>query len=100
VSAITTEAGQELLLDRRRIDLVSGRRVALVDDVISSGGSINAALRLLDQAGAEVVAIGALLTEGGGWTQALGERAALVRTLGTIPVFGPAPDGGWLPEFG
>ena len=97
VSAITTEATQELLLDRRRIDLVRGRRVALVDDVISTGGSISAALRLLDEAGAEVVAIGALLTEGDGWKTAIGERSTLVRALGTIPVFTPAPDGGWLP---
>jgi adenine/guanine phosphoribosyltransferase-like PRPP-binding protein len=97
VAAITTEATQELLLDRRRIGLVSGRRIALVDDVISTGGSISAALQLLDKAGAEVVAIGALLTEGDGWKAALGDRATLVRSLGTIPVFTPAPEGGWLP---
>jgi adenine/guanine phosphoribosyltransferase-like PRPP-binding protein len=94
VASITTEAAQELMLDRRRIGLVRGRRVAIVDDVISTGGSISAALRLLDEAGAEVVAIGALLTEGDGWKPALGERAALVLALGTIPVFLPAP-GGW-----
>jgi adenine phosphoribosyltransferase len=94
VASITTEATQELMLDRRRIGLVRGRRVALVDDVISTGGSISAALRLLDEAGAEVVAIGALLTEGDGWRQSLGESAALVSGLGAIPVFLPA-EGGW-----
>jgi adenine/guanine phosphoribosyltransferase-like PRPP-binding protein len=97
VAAITTEATQELMLDRRRIGKVRGRRVALVDDVISTGGSISAALRLLDEAGAEVVAIGALLTEGDEWKRALGERAALVRALGTIPEFIPAPGSGWQP---
>ena len=99
VEAITTDSTQHLLLDRRRIGLVRGRRVAVVDDVISSGSSIEAALRLLDKAGAEVVAVGALLGEGEGWRQRLGPRADLVRVLGTIPVFAPGPDGGWVPKI-
>jgi adenine phosphoribosyltransferase len=98
VDAITTDATQHLLLDRRRAPAVRGRRVALVDDVISTGASMGAALRLLDEAGAHVVAIGALLCEGERWKEPLGSRADLVRTLGTIPVFTPSPDGGWAPK--
>jgi adenine/guanine phosphoribosyltransferase-like PRPP-binding protein len=97
VQSITSAGTQHLLLDRRRVPLVRGRRVAFVDDVISTGASAAAALRLLDAAGAQVVAIGALLTEGGTWRSALGPRAPLVRALGTIPLFEPAPGGGWQP---
>lgn len=98
VESITSAGKQHLLLDRRRIPAVRGKRVALVDDVISTGASSAAALRLLDAAGANVVAIGALLTEGDAWQTELGPRASLVRALGAIPLFGPAPDGGWRPR--
>jgi adenine/guanine phosphoribosyltransferase-like PRPP-binding protein len=98
VESITSSGTQHLLLDRRRIPLVRGRRVAFVDDVISTGASAAAALRLLEAAGADIVAVGALLTEGGAWRAALGPRAPLVRALGTLPLFEPAPDGSWRPR--
>jgi adenine/guanine phosphoribosyltransferase-like PRPP-binding protein len=98
VTSITSSGTQHLLLDRQRVPLIAGRRVAFVDDVISTGASSAAALRLLDRAGADIVAIGALLTEGEAWRETLGERSALVRALGTIPLFEPAPSGGWQPR--
>jgi adenine phosphoribosyltransferase len=98
VESITSTGTQHLLLDRRRAGAARGRRVAFVDDVISTGGSAVAALRLLRRAGAAVVAIGALLTEGDAWPQALGEDAALVRALGQLPLFRPGRRGGWVPE--
>ena len=100
VESITSSGTQLLLLDRRRIPAVRGRRVAFVDDVISTGASCAAALRLLEAAGADIVAIGALLTEGDAWRPALGPRAGLVRALGTIPQYEPDPDGGWRPRPG
>jgi adenine phosphoribosyltransferase len=87
LSSITTAGSQRLLLDRARIPAIAGKRVALVDDVVATGGSIVACLRLLREAGAEVVAIGSLLAEGAGWTEALGLDAVLVRSLGRIPLF-------------
>ena len=72
---------------------VAGRRVALVDDVVSSGASITAALSLLRTAGASVVSVGALLTEGIAWRDALGADASLVHALGTIPMFEPTGHG-------
>ena len=99
VQSITSAGTQHLLLDRRRVPLVQGRRVAFVDDVISTGASCAAALRLLQAAGANVVAVGALLTEGDTWPAALGGRAGLVRALGAIPLFEPAPEGGWRPRL-
>ena len=74
LESITTAGGQRLLLDRARIDTVAGRRVVLVDDVIATGGSIQASLRLLRAAGATVVAVGVLLTEGSAWRRATGRR--------------------------
>jgi adenine/guanine phosphoribosyltransferase-like PRPP-binding protein len=85
--SITSQGVQTLLLDRARIPDLAGRRTVFVDDVISTGASTRAALRLLDRAGADVVGIGALLTEGEMWRSALGERARLVTSLGSIPVF-------------
>jgi len=87
LESITTSGGQRLLLDRARISAVAGRRVVVVDDVIATGGSIRASLRLLRTAGASVAAVGVLLTEGSAWRPTLGDDAGLVRTLGHIPSF-------------
>lgn len=93
VRSITTETPQRLLFDRARIDTVRGKRVAIVDDVISTGASTGAALRLLRSLNANVVAIGALVTEADRWRAALGADATLVRALGSIPVFRPDKTG-------
>ncbi len=64
VHAITTSADQELVLDGADAALLNGKRVVIVDDVISSGGSLNTARALLAQAGAIVVKQLAILAEG------------------------------------
>ena len=58
VRSITTAVDQRLLLDRQRVGVVEGRRVALIDDVVSTGASAAAALRLLRRVGATPVAVG------------------------------------------
>jgi adenine/guanine phosphoribosyltransferase-like PRPP-binding protein len=93
VKSITTGGAQRLLFDRSRVPAAQNRRVALVDDIISTGGSVRAALRLLRKVGAEPVAVGALLTEGRVWKQTLGDDATLVRSLGAIPLFRHGADG-------
>lgn len=97
LSSITTDGAQMLRLDRARLGAVAGKRVVLVDDVVATGGSMNACLRLLRAAGADVVGIGVILVEGEGWRAALGPDADLVQSLGTIPAFGPV-EGGWSPR--
>jgi adenine/guanine phosphoribosyltransferase-like PRPP-binding protein len=87
VRSITTAAAQRLLFDRARLDAVVGRRVAVVDDVISTGGSTKAALNLMRRVGAEPVVVGAVVTEGAQWRSYLGEDAALVQSLGSMPLF-------------
>ena len=93
VRSITTNADQRLLFDRARIADVAGKRVAIVDDVVSTGASTGAALRLLRSVGANVVAIGTLVTEAALWKESLGEDAAIVHALGALPIFHPTAEG-------
>lgn len=99
VRSITTDAEQRLLFDRARIKDVEAKRVAIVDDVISTGASTGAALRLLRRIGADVVAIGTLVTEGSLWRGALHDDALMVRALGSIPVFRPDGAGGLVEDW-
>jgi adenine phosphoribosyltransferase len=93
VRSITTGGTQRLLFDRNRVGVAKGRPVALVDDVISTGASMRAALALLRRAGADPVAVGVLATEGTAWKETLGPDAELVRSLGKLPLLRREPDG-------
>ncbi len=97
VRSITTGSPQTLRLDPARVPAVGGRRVAVVDDIVSSGASMSSALTLIRRAGGVPVAVGTLMTEGSAWRAALGPDQALVRSLGALPVFHPDPagDGVW-----
>jgi adenine/guanine phosphoribosyltransferase-like PRPP-binding protein len=99
VRSITTASVQRLLFDRARLDAVRGRRVAVVDDVISTGGSTRAALNLLRSVDAQPVVIGTLVTEGSNWRSFLGDDADLVMALGAIPLFRHGPDGGLVEDW-
>jgi adenine phosphoribosyltransferase len=87
VKSVTSAGSQRLLLDRRAIPLLKGRRVVVVDDVVATGSSLAATLRLVRQAGANVVGIGVILTESHEWRDVLGADADLVVGLGHIPQF-------------
>ncbi len=63
--SITTAAQQELYLGHDDADLIRGKRILLVDDVISTGGSMHAMEELVAQAGGTVVGRAAVLAEGG-----------------------------------
>ena len=99
VRSITTNVEQRLLFDRARLGDVTDKRVAIVDDVISTGASTGATLRLLRGVGAHVVAIGTLVTEASLWRAALGDDATMVRALGSIPVFRPDGSGGLVEDW-
>ncbi len=64
VNSITTAKTQTLCLDGKDALAIKGKRVAIVDDVISSGESLLAIERLVEKAGAQVVARAAILAEG------------------------------------
>ncbi len=72
MSSITSPTQQKTIyLDPRSLPLLEGRRVAVVDDVISSGTSMAAVLQLLGQAGIEPVAIVAAMLQGNRWQEPL-----------------------------
>ncbi|MCZ6531016.1 MAG: phosphoribosyltransferase family protein [Chloroflexi bacterium] len=62
--SITTGKPQGLHLDEKDRHIVSGRKVALVDDVISTGSTLRGMRKVMELAGAEVVAEAAIFTEG------------------------------------
>ncbi len=64
VTSITTENRQLLCIDQQDADFIRGKRVLIVDDVISTGESLKAVEKLVRQAGGEVVGKMAILAEG------------------------------------
>ncbi len=78
--------------------------VLLVDDVLSTGTSIAAVLRLLQRAGVAPVAIAAAMLQGRLWRAACAETAPGVPVLGAFatPILtrDAGGAGGWRPEPG
>ena len=64
VKSITTARVQTLYLDRDEADFLRGKRVLIVDDVISTGESLNAIEALVNQAGGQVAGRATVLAEG------------------------------------
>lgn len=64
VVSITTQKKQTLCLDKQDRDLLYGKKVALIDDVISTGESLKALEKLTENAGGIVAAKAAILAEG------------------------------------
>jgi len=79
--SITTGKPQMLYLDEKDHELIRGKRVALVDDVISTGSTLEGMRLIMHKANAQVVAEAAILTEG--------DRAQWmsVISLGHLPVW-------------
>lgn len=64
VTSITTAKKQMLYLDSGDMDAMRGKRVLIIDDVISTGESLRAVEKLVKKAGGEVVGKMAILAEG------------------------------------
>ncbi len=64
VRSITTEKEQTLFLDTADAALMKGKRILIVDDVISTGESLRAVENLVEQAGGIIVGRMAILAEG------------------------------------
>lgn len=79
--SITTNQPQTLYLDEKDRSSIQGKHVVLVDDVISTGSTLQGMRLIMQKAGAEVVAEAAIFTEG--------DRAkwSSVIALGHLPVF-------------
>lgn len=100
LSSITTpEQVKRLYVDPRMLPLITGRRVALLDDVISSGTSIVAGLSLMAKIGVEPVAVGAAMLQSTRWHQTLNAFGDgwPERVYGVFhtPMLVKTPDGTW-----
>ena len=83
VKSITTEGVQTLVLDAEDAKELKGKRVLILDDVISTGESLRAMEELCRQVGANVVGKMAVLAEG----DAINRDDIIV--LGQLPLFNP-----------
>lgn len=100
LSSITTpDQIKRLYIDPRMLPLLDGRRIALVDDVISSGTSIVAALNLLNSRALKPVVIGAAMLQTQRWRaplEQLGtEFAEMTRGCFTTPMLKHGENGSW-----
>lgn len=79
--SITTGQPQTLILDEKDTSLVQGKKVIILDDVISTGSTLQGMRMIMDKAGASVVKEVAILTEG--------EKSKWLHivSLGHLPVF-------------
>ena len=64
VRSITTAKEQKLYLDQAEADLMKGKRVLIVDDVISTGESLRALEALVARAGGNICGRMSILAEG------------------------------------
>ena len=83
VKSITTAAVQKLYLDGADAALMQGKRILIVDDVISTGESLRALEALVEKAGGQICGRMAVLAEGDAQ-----EREDLVY-LEKLPLFKP-----------
>ncbi len=81
VDSITTAANQTLYLDGDDAKFIKGKRVLIIDDVISTGNSLHALESLVNAAGGEIVGRMAIVAEG----DAI-ERKDII-TLAPLPLF-------------
>jgi adenine phosphoribosyltransferase len=79
--SITTGEKQTLFLDEKDRSLIKDNKIVIIDDVISTGSTLQGMHAILEKAGATVVAEAAILTEGdrGKWSEII--------SLGHIPIF-------------
>jgi len=79
--SITTGQPQTLILDEKDVELMKDKRVVILDDVISTGSTLQGMRMILDKAGSTVVAEAAIFTEG--------DRAQWqnIISLGHLPLF-------------
>lgn len=100
LSSITSpDVRKQLFLDPRMLPLIAGRRVVLIDDVISSGVSMAAGLQLLARCGCTPVAVAAAMLQSERWREPLAAlpEEQIIASLRS-PIFHRAPDRSWSPE--
>ena len=64
VQSITTHGKQELWIGKEKYQHFIGKRVCFLDDVVSTGGTIDAVMEMAPKIGVEIAVIACVLTEG------------------------------------
>ncbi|ACM24966.1 phosphoribosyltransferase [Agrobacterium sp. SHOUNA12C] len=100
LSSITTPNQEKrLYVDPRMLPLLEGKRVALIDDVISSGASIVSGLELLSACAIEPVVIGAAMLQSERWREQVDASGTTwsERIVGVFstPILDRTENGGW-----
>lgn len=96
MSSITSpDHAKRLYVDPRMLPLLAGRRVALVDDVISTGTSIQAALSVLKSAAVTPAVVGVAMLQSGRWRSM--RLDAPLESVFETPLLARTPEDGWLP---
>ncbi len=83
VNSITTAKEQKLYLDKADADKMKGKRILIIDDVISTGESLLAIEKLVEKAGGNIVGKMTILAEG----DAQGREDIIY--LEKLPLFNP-----------
>ena len=83
VKSITTSGVQTLIIDTADAEKIRGKRVVIVDDVISTGESLRATEELVNKAGGVIVAKTAVLAEGDA------ANRDDITVLAPLPLFNP-----------
>lgn len=81
VISITTGKPQLLVLDGTDVPLIKGKKVAIVDDVVSTGSTLKGLRELIEDVGGQMSAVLAVFTEG--------TPREDVMALGHLPLFEP-----------
>lgn len=79
--SITTKGAQKLYLGRDDAEMIKGKRILLVDDVISTGGSLRAMEEMVNMCGGTVTGRVCVLAEGDA------AKRQDIKFIGTIPLF-------------
>ncbi len=98
LSSITTpDQKKRLYVDPRLVPLIEGRRVALIDDVLSSGASIIAGLKLLASVGITPVVVGAAMLQTRRWCGRIEEMVPGLAVVGcfSTPLLRRTEAGDW-----
>ena len=102
LTSITTPgAGKHVFIDPRMLPLLRGRRVVIVDDVISSGTSISAVLELMSNCGITVIGVACAMLQSNVWQESLEKYLAdgqfsVIAPLAT-PFLQRGANGNWYP---
>ncbi len=102
ISITSPDKPKTVFIDPRLLERLEDKRVLLVEDVISTGGTVSAELELMRRIGANVVGVATAIKETNVWQKTLGDIdpawPGLVHAPVSCPLFRKG-EGGWYPDW-